>query len=144
MNLETGYFKKLAQLLNENGLSELSLQDGDKKVTIKREGNVVKQTEPIRQIIKEEENVEVDKQPQKPKRTPILSPMVGSFYSASSPSAPPFVSVGDTIAAGQVVCIIEAMKLMNEIEADVSGKIVQIGVENVQSVEYGQVLMYVE
>ena len=143
MDLEITYFKKLAQLLNEKGLSELTLQDGDKKISLKRENGAVIQTEPIQQIIKEEKNEEEVK-PKKAKRTPILSPMVGSFYAASSPSAPPFVNVGDTVAAGQVVCIIEAMKLMNEIETDVSGKIVQICVEDGQSVEYGQVLMYVE
>ena len=145
MNLETAYFKKLAHLLNENGLSELSLQDGDKKITLKREDNVVIQTEPVKQIIKKEVKEEIKEEKViKPKRTPILSPMVGSFYAASSPSAPPFVSVGDTVATGQIVCIIEAMKLMNEIESDVSGKVVQICVEDGQSVEYGQVLMYVE
>ena len=70
--------------------------------------------------------------------------MVGAFYAAPSPGAKPFVKVGDTVAAGQVVCIVEAMKLMNEIESEVSGKITQICVEDGQSVEYGQVLMYVE
>ena len=113
---------------------------------MKREDNVVVQTEPIKPVVSEEKPAATTEKTieEKPKRTPILSPMVGSFYSASSPSAAPYVSVGDTVAAGQVVCIIEAMKLMNEIESDVSGKIAQICVEDGQSVEYGQVLMYVE
>ena len=70
--------------------------------------------------------------------------MVGAFYAAPAPGAKPFVKVGDTVSAGQVVCIVEAMKLMNEIESEVSGKIIEICVEDGQSVEYGQVLMYVE
>jgi acetyl-CoA carboxylase biotin carboxyl carrier protein len=70
----------------------------------------------------------------------IKSPIVGTFYAASSPEASPFVKVGDTIQAGQVVCIIEAMKLMNEIEADLGGEIVGVLAENGQPVEYGQTL----
>jgi len=70
----------------------------------------------------------------------IKSPMVGTFYAASAPNAPPFVSLGDTVQVGQVVCIIEAMKLMNEIEADVAGEVVRIYLENGQPVEYGQSL----
>ncbi|MBQ9688534.1 acetyl-CoA carboxylase biotin carboxyl carrier protein, partial [bacterium] len=72
------------------------------------------------------------------------SPMVGTFYAASSPTASPYVEVGNVISEGQVVCIIEAMKLMNEIEADISGKIVEICVQNGDTVEFGQTLMYVE
>ena len=68
----------------------------------------------------------------------IKSPIVGTFYAAASPGTPPFVKAGDVIQAGQVVCIIEAMKLMNEIEADVSGELVRALVENGQPVEYGQ------
>jgi acetyl-CoA carboxylase biotin carboxyl carrier protein len=70
----------------------------------------------------------------------VKSPIVGTFYSAASPGSAPFVKVGDTIQVGQVVCIIEAMKLMNEIEADVSGEVVRSLVENGQPVEYGQAL----
>ncbi|MEM9214597.1 MAG: acetyl-CoA carboxylase biotin carboxyl carrier protein [Cyanobacteria bacterium P01_F01_bin.150] len=74
----------------------------------------------------------------------ITSPMVGTFYRAPAPEEPPFVSVGDAISNGQAVCIIEAMKLMNELEAEVSGKIVDILVENAEPVEFGQVLMRVD
>jgi acetyl-CoA carboxylase biotin carboxyl carrier protein len=70
----------------------------------------------------------------------IKSPIVGTFYSAPSPEAPPFVKVGDTIQSGQVVCIVEAMKLMNEIEADMGGEVVGVLAENGQPVEYGQSL----
>ena len=74
----------------------------------------------------------------------ITSPMVGTFYRAPAPDADPFVETGDTVEVGQTVCIIEAMKLMNEIEADFKGKVVQVLVENAQPVEFGQKLYLVE
>jgi acetyl-CoA carboxylase biotin carboxyl carrier protein len=74
----------------------------------------------------------------------MKSPIVGTFYTAPAPSAPPFVKVGDTVQVGQVVCIIEAMKLMNELEAEVAGRIVRAFVENGQPVEYGQSLFAIE
>lgn len=74
----------------------------------------------------------------------IRSPIVGTFYRAPAPDAPPYVEVGDIVKPGQVVCIVEAMKLMNEIESDVSGKIVQILVKNEEPVEYNQELFLVE
>jgi acetyl-CoA carboxylase biotin carboxyl carrier protein len=73
----------------------------------------------------------------------IASPMVGTFYRAPAPNEPPFVSVNERIRVGQPVCIIEAMKLMNEIEAEIAGQIVEIAVENGQPVEFGQTLMWV-
>jgi acetyl-CoA carboxylase biotin carboxyl carrier protein len=73
----------------------------------------------------------------------IKSPMVGTFYRAPNPDEPPFTAVGDRVANGQTVCIIEAMKLMNEIEAEVAGQVMEILVENGQPVEFGQTLMYV-
>ena len=76
--------------------------------------------------------------------TPIEAPMVGTFYRAPSPSAAPFVSVGDVVREGQVLCIIEAMKLMNEIEAKSAGRVARILVENGQPVEYGQPLFMLE
>jgi acetyl-CoA carboxylase biotin carboxyl carrier protein len=74
----------------------------------------------------------------------IKSPIVGTFYRAPAPDAPPYVEVGDTVKPGQVVCIVEAMKLMNEIESDVAGRIAQILIKNEDPVEYNQVLMLVE
>lgn len=79
-----------------------------------------------------------------PRYTTITAPMVGTFYRAPAPDAPPYVEVGDEIREGQALCIIEAMKLMNEIESEVSGRIVKILVENAQPVEYGQPLFIVE
>ena len=74
----------------------------------------------------------------------ITSPMVGTFYAAPAPDAEPYVSLNQKINTGQVVCIVEAMKLMNEIEAEVTGRVVKIMIENAQPVEYGQVLFYID
>lgn len=75
---------------------------------------------------------------------PIESPMVGTYYEAPSPDSPPYVRQGDRVSKGQVVCIVEAMKLLNEIESEVSGTVVRVAVENAQAVEFGQVLFMVE
>lgn len=83
-------------------------------------------------------------EPQAEKLIPIKSPMVGTFYRASSPDKPSYVQVGDAVTKGSVVCVIEAMKLFNEIESEVSGKIVKVMVEDASPVEYDQVLFMVE
>lgn len=155
MNFEIEYIEKLANLVDEKNLTEITVKDGDKAVIIKR-GYVgvsapsVPAAQAVQQAPVAASNpaaapaAQASAPSEQPKGTAITSPMVGAFYAAPSPGAKPFVKVGDTVAAGQVVCIVEAMKLMNEIESEVSGKITQICVEDGQSVEYGQVLMYVE
>jgi oxaloacetate decarboxylase alpha subunit len=75
---------------------------------------------------------------------PVISPMVGTFYAAPAPDKPPFVQVGDEVVAGQPLCIVEAMKLMNEIDAEQMGTIREVCVENAMPVEYGTVLFYLE
>ena len=150
MKIDMKYVESLANILYEEDLSEISIKENDVKISLKREkpkAPVMAQTmvQPTispatvtSQIIsKEEEKVET-------KGTPILSPMVGTFYNAPAPGEKPFVEVGDTVATGQVICIVEAMKLMNEIEADTSGRVIEICVNNGDSVEIGQVLMYVQ
>ena len=82
--------------------------------------------------------------PEQDGRHPIKSPLVGTFYGASQPGADPFVKVGDVVEVGQTVAIVEAMKLMNQVEADVSGKVAEILVEDGQWVEFEQVLIYLE
>jgi len=77
-------------------------------------------------------------------RVPVLAPLVGTFYGAPQPGAKPFVEVGDTVEAGQAVCIVEAMKMMNEVAAGEGGKVAEIMVENGDWVEFEQVLMYLE
>lgn len=157
MNFETDYIKKLAKILSDNDLTEISLGSGEESIVIKRDkesSHVVTEVMPLSQCVQPLPQqpqqpqapvvVEEPAAPETPKGTPIVSPMVGTFYAAPSSEDPPFVSVGDTITKGQVVCIVEAMKLMNKIESDVAGKIVKICVENGKPVEYEQVLMYVE
>ena len=151
MNFEVEYIEKLAKLIDEKSLSEIILEDGEQAITIKKEINqtVVQAVPtqiaaPVQTPTSQPSAQPVENQASAPKGKPITSPMVGAFYAAPSPGAKPFVKVGDTISAGQVVCIVEAMKLMNEIESEVSGKVTQICVEDGQSVEYGQVLMYIE
>ena len=150
MNFEIEYIEKLANLADEKQLTEITVEDGDKAIIIKRGMQGAQAIAPVSVPAAPQIAAPTQQQNQsapaaeQPKGTAITSPMVGAFYAAPSPGAKPFVKVGDTVAAGQVVCIVEAMKLMNEIESEVSGKITQICVEDGQSVEYGQVLMYVE
>jgi len=145
MNFDIEYIEKLSKVLNDNGLTEISLEDGDNAITIRKDVIVspaAMVTAPVASAASEKTS-EASSNDAK-KGTPIVSPMVGTFYTSPSPDAKPFVSVGQTINKGDKVCIIEAMKLMNEIEAEVSGKIVEICVKDGQPVEFGQVLMYVE
>lgn len=144
MNMDIEYIKKIADMMDEKSLCELAIEDNGQKISLKKGAGV---QAPVALPVVERVETVVEEQAVEPaarKATPITSPMVGTFYSASSPDAEPFVHVGDVIRPGQVVCIIEAMKLMNEIEADVSGKVVEICVENGQTIEFGQVLMYIE
>ena len=148
MKFDLEYIEKIAKIISDNQLTEITLEDGEELVSIRKETDLTASVAAIPPIapvsaanpimVKEEKSDSL------PKVNTITSPMVGAFYAAPAPGAKPFVKVGDTVSAGQVVCIVEAMKLMNEIESEVSGKITQICVEDGQSVEYGQVLMYVE
>lgn len=146
---EKDYIKELAELLNDNGLTEISLKNGEKEIVIKKEKEVIASAMPSAGVISASIPASSGADafvctPIEKKGRPITSPMVGTFYKASSPDAKPFVELGSAVKEGQVVCIIEAMKLMNEIEADATGKVVEICVEDGQPVEFGQVLMYVE
>jgi acetyl-CoA carboxylase biotin carboxyl carrier protein len=150
--------KELIDFLVERDISEFELQRGDEKVRIKRgaPGPAVSAAphiatfSPAPQAAPETAYVSGTSSPpphDAARRTAtqeelhiVKSPIVGTFYEAPAPGAPPFLKIGDVVEAGQVLCIIEAMKLMNEIEADVAGEIVQRLVVNNQAVEYGQPL----
>ena len=140
MKLDTEYIEKLADILNIKGLTEISIEDGNQAISVKKEGGGVV-VNPAQIQVSQVPHASIE---EAPKGKAIVSPMVGTFYKASSPEAKPFVEVGQTIAVGDVVCIVEAMKLMNEIESEYSGKVIEICVEDGQPVEFGQVLMYVE
>lgn len=145
--IDKKYIQELADLLNENSLTEISVKQGDKELVVKKEVTVAAGALPatVTASVPAASAAEAFVcTPIEKKGKPITSPMVGTFYKAPAPDAKPFVEVGSTVSQGTVVCIIEAMKLMNEIESDVSGKVVEICVEDGQPVEFGQVLMYVE
>ena len=151
MKFETDYIEQLAKIIADNGLSEISLEDGEQALTIRKDvivsapiaaqgyaqaQNAVSASAPVA----EQAQVAEPKQ----KGTAITSPMVGTFYKSPSPDADAFVAVGDTVQQGDVVCIVEAMKMMNEIKSEVTGKVIEVCVEDGQPVEFGQVLMYIE
>jgi acetyl-CoA carboxylase biotin carboxyl carrier protein len=152
--------KELIEFLIEKDIAEFELERGDVKVKIKRAGahTVVyaspEMHRPIAGSIQEPRQTSsaapaVSSSPASPapvEAAPaedlhvVKSPIVGTFYEAPSPGAPPFVKVGDTVEVGQVLCIVEAMKLLNEIESDVAGEIVKKMGSNGQPIEYGQEL----
>lgn len=151
MNLKE--IREVINLMNENDLSEVEIEREGSKVKIKKSGYEV--FEPVQRSVpmRAEASASQPVQPagdSSPKAaTPsntqeIQSPMVGTFYRAPSPEAPPFVEVGQVVETGQVVCIVEAMKLMNEIKSEVRGKVVEVPVDNGQPVEFGQALFVIE
>lgn len=145
--IDKQYIQELADLLTENSLTEISVKEGDKEIVLKKEKEVavggVAAPVTVTGVTADKAETFVCT-PVEKKGRPITSPMVGTFYKSASPDADPFVKIGSVVEEGQVICIIEAMKLMNEIESDVSGKVIEICVDDGQPVEFGQVLMYVE
>ena len=154
MKFESDYIEKLAKIIADNDLTEISLEDGEQAITIRKDLPEVNMVASAPAAVASAPQVAPAVAPQASAQAPaakeevkgkaITSPMVGTFYAASSPEAAPFVEVGSTVNVGDVVCIIEAMKLMNEIKAEQAGKVVQICVKNGDPIEFGQVLMYVE
>ena len=153
MKFDAEYIEKLAEIIADKGLTEISLEDGNQAITMRKDlytGAVqvaapqVVATPQAAAPVAAPATAPAESKAEVKKGQAVTSPMVGTFYKAPSPDAKPFVEVGQTISKGDVVCIVEAMKLMNEIESEFSGKIVEICVEDGQPVEFGQVLMYVE
>lgn len=147
--------KKLIELLEESGIDEIEIKEGEEAVRIsRRQAPPAQEYYPVAppamasvpQAVAAPPVAEPARPagPQPEPRQTIDSPMVGTFYSGPSPSDPPFVQVGARVNRGDVVCIIEAMKIMNQIEADKDGVITQTLVEDGQPVEYGQPLFVVE
>lgn len=147
--------KKLIDLVQESGIAELEITEGEEKVRIARGGAVIvaqgqaapaPAAAPASASAPASSAAPVPVAPEPPAASDghaMKSPMVGTFYRAPSPDAKPFVEVGQVVKEGQTVCVIEAMKLMNEIEADASGTVKAVLVENGQPVEYGQVLFII-
>lgn len=146
MKFDIEYIEKLAKVIAENSLTEISLEDGEQAITLRKDVVVAPAAvAPVAAPVAQPSPAQATPAAEPAKKgKPLTSPMVGTFYSAPSPDAKPFVEVGQTISQGDVVCIVEAMKLMNEIESEFSGKIVEICVKDGQPVEFGQVLMYIE
>ena len=138
--------KKLIEMLEESNLEEIEIQEGEESVRlVKSHGNhqnfqpqsiIVPQESQPQSVTEETESAEEDKEDS----SSINSPMVGTFYASASPGAKPFISVGDLVKEGDVVCIVEAMKMMNEIKSEFSGTVLSVNVENSEPVEYGQSL----
>ena len=144
--------KKLIDLVQESGIGEIEITEGEEKVRISRQaagGPPVFMTAPGMHAMPMVAGgmapaPPAEAPPAEPKGHQLKSPMVGTFYRAPSPGAPPFIEVGQSVTKGQTLCIIEAMKLLNEIESDASGTVKAILVENGQPVEYGQALFVIE
>lgn len=149
--MEIKEIRTLVDLMKKNGLAVFKMEEGDFKITLKTpEGatsgttfvqgatphSTLPPTPPVSTSIEAAPAAAIDCQE-------ILSPMVGTFYSASSPDSPPFATVGQQVQSDTVVCIIEAMKVMNEIKAEISGKILEVVAENGKPVQFGQVLFRV-
>ena len=153
--------KKLIELVEESGIAELEITEGEEKVRINKSGAVQNyavmpsfmqpMTAPVQQAPAQQAPISETStgaaEPTKqvmPEGHVVKSPMVGTFYRSSAPGANPFVDVGQTVKMGDTLCIIEAMKLLNEIEADKDGIIKAIMLENGQPVEYGEPLFVIQ
>ena len=164
MKLDHDDLDRLIEKISTSDIQEFSLEGEDFKLEIKRNvfdqnqviNNLVSNTSFDKQTIANQktinDNISVVNEPESPQVAPpgrsdlteITSPMVGTFYRAAAPGEEPFVEVGNNVKVGQTICILEAMKLMNEIESEFNAEIVEILVENGTPVEFGQVLMRVK
>jgi len=143
--------KKLMELLEQSGMSEIEIKEGEESVKISRYGNAPLMTPTIRQQpaamvtpSQVESTTTAANKGAEASGNLISSPMVGTYYSAPSPSAKPFVTVGQHVNKGDTIGIIEAMKIMNQIEADHSGTVVEILVKDGEAVEFGQALIVIQ
>jgi acetyl-CoA carboxylase biotin carboxyl carrier protein len=145
--VDLGRLREVAEIATEFDLAEIELDAcGGLRVVRRAAGSLVAAAAPLPPPPPVQLVVPADKAAAKPAEMGSLltSPFVGTFYRAPAPEAPPFVDAGQTVRKGQVVCIVEAMKLMNEIESDFDGKILEILVKNAEHVEYGQPLFRIE
>jgi acetyl-CoA carboxylase biotin carboxyl carrier protein len=145
--------KKLIELLDESGIAEIEITEGEEAVRISRyPTGAAAAPIPMPVAAPAAPQAPAAAQPAEPVTSGppeedgylVSAPMVGTFYSASSPGAAPYVQVGDRVSEGDTLCIIEAMKMMNQIEADVSGVVKSIRVQNGEPVEYGQTLFVID
>lgn len=154
--MDINLIKKLIKIVEQSEITEFAVQEGDLKVKISKNSGQIQHVsyQPVQEFQKPSaapssapaapETKQPAQETSKSNLHEVKSPIVGTFYRAPAPDADPYVQVGDMVSPGAVLCIIEAMKLMNEIECDASGKIVKILVENASPVEYNQPLFLVE
>jgi len=144
--------KKLIELLDESGIAEIEISEGEESLRISRYSQhapvavAAPASVPVAPAAAPPPVTGADTAPVETEEEgfQVTAPMVGTFYAASSPGAAPYVQVGDRVSEGDTLCIIEAMKMMNQIEADVSGVIKSIRVQNGEPVEYGQTLIVID
>lgn len=147
--------KKLIELLEESGIAEIEIKEGEESVRISRSGSNAPASMPVHYaaapapmpLATEPSATPAQASSETPETISghqVTSPMVGTFYEAPSPGAPPFVEVGKEVKVGDVLCIIEAMKMLNQIESDKAGTIKAVLGENAQPVEFGQPLFIIE
>lgn len=147
--MELKKVKDLIDLMKENDLLELEVVDGDSKVHLKRPGaeapvmTSIPMSGPVPQSVPASGSDQADTEQQDDSLVNITSPIVGTFYQAASPDADPYIKVGDKVDNDSVVCIVEAMKVMNEIKAEAGGTIVEVCCKDGEAVEFGQVLFKV-
>ena len=141
--------------MNESGVAEIEITEGEDSVRISRQSSHIKNTSPEPQNYSvppietsknsaEQQNSKIEKVINNEHDHEVLSPMVGTFYASPSPDAPPYIQAGDHVKEGDTLCIIEAMKMMNQIEAEATGVIKSIRVENGEPVEYDQILFIID
>lgn len=143
--------KEMINLMNENGLVELEIEKDGMRIRLKKttsgaegfSGPILVERERISQTLSKREATVTSEKIQVT-TVEIKAPMVGTFYRAPSPEAPPYVEVNQIIEPGQVICIIEAMKLMNEIKSEIKGTVLEILVDNAEPVEFGQPMFLIE
>jgi oxaloacetate decarboxylase alpha subunit len=148
---ESERIRELIRVVQESGIGELTIEEGERRVTVRRTDEVAAAAAPLAAAAAAAavpaSDADVSEVPLPPRPDDVIrveAPMVGTFYRAPSPEAPPFVQEGDAVAPGQTLCILEAMKLMNEIKADQEALVRTICVENAEAVEYGQLLFELE
>ena len=142
--------KKLIELLEESSLEEMEISSSDERILLRRPklggASPIQSLAPM-QSAAESEPVAASPPQRSEEKTlgePVTSPIVGTYYEAPSPGSKPFISPGKRVAKGDTLCIIEAMKMMNEIKAPETGTVASIEVQNAQAVEFGQVLLYLD
>ena len=147
--------KKLMELLEESGIAEIEVKEGEESIKLSR--NITSSAAPLQQMVQQPmmapqqqatqtasqvENKKDDSSNQN--RNTVNSPMVGTFYASASPESKPFVTVGQSVKSGDTLCILEAMKMMNQVQAESDGKILEILIDNAEPVEFDQPLFVIE